>query len=611
MANASQATTEDYVGELIKLSNTKCLHEDRYWRILLHYKATLTGTKSLIDDPRFFLSPDGKTNPGSELKETIKSFFREPSEGEHPRCRFIARYSWLKETLNIDESLVPEVDCKDYREAVSKIKPSSSALIFPTALMGRPASMFGHTFIRLDSDYESRLLSYAVNYSAYTGEAGGFLYVLKGLFGSYKGYFSILPYYEKVKEYNDLEQRDIWEYNLNLSKEELQRMLMHIWELRDIYSLYYFFDENCSYNILFLLEAGRPSITLTDNALWVIPNDTVRAVMDSGMVESVNYRPSKATTINHISSLISPENQSLALKIINGHEKPENLSGNISQEEKIRVLDLSAEMLEYKYLKKELPKEEYLKRFLSVLNVRSQLPAEGSYKIPPPDRPDKGHGSARLSIGAGLKNNRFFQEISFRPAYHDLLDPDKGYMEGSQIVFADIRARYYDKTDEFRLHSFDFVDIVSISPQNKLFKPFSWKIKTGIAQRPHRDGKDHMLYYLNGGSGMAFKPRSTEAGLYYALLTADGNIGRKLNDKYSIGIGVSTGILKRINDFWKVNVSLSATYYGFGDKHKTLSGTVAQNFRVNAKDSISVVLSRVKTYGMYSSEARISWNLYF
>jgi len=36
-----------------------------------------------------------------------------------------------------------------------------------------------------------------------------------------------MPYYLKVREYNDMENRDVWEYELNLSPEEIDRLLMH------------------------------------------------------------------------------------------------------------------------------------------------------------------------------------------------------------------------------------------------------------------------------------------------------------------------------------------------------------------------------------------------
>ena len=64
----------------------------------------------------------------------------------------------------------------------------------------------------------------------------------------------MFPYYMKVRIYNDVEWRDMWEYELDFKEEELSRLLDHLWELGGIYFKYYFFQENCSYHLLSLLE---------------------------------------------------------------------------------------------------------------------------------------------------------------------------------------------------------------------------------------------------------------------------------------------------------------------------------------------------------------------
>ena len=82
------------------------------------------------------------------------------------RCRFPARYEWLKETLPIDPARLPAPECPELDNTLRAINPKSASLIFASGHMNAPASMFGHTFLRLDSAYESPLLSYAVNYAA-------------------------------------------------------------------------------------------------------------------------------------------------------------------------------------------------------------------------------------------------------------------------------------------------------------------------------------------------------------------------------------------------------------------------------------------------------------
>jgi hypothetical protein len=293
-----------YAGDLVSRAKELRLREQRYWDILLHYMPAGGGRESLVDDPRFFLSRNGKKDPEAELEATIRGFFLDPSLGDdHPQCRFAARFAWLAQELDIDKDLLPHPLCGKLNDALTLIDPRSAVVIFPATHNNSPTSMFGHTLLRIDGASGNDLLAYAVNYAAVPNDSLGFLYAFKGIFGLYPGYYSILPYYEKVKEYTALEHRDMWEFRLNLTEAETRRMVLHIWEMQTIYSDYYFFDENCSYGLLFLIEAARPTVHLTDRigsglkGFWVIPSDTIRAMDENGLIEEVRYRPSQATKI--------------------------------------------------------------------------------------------------------------------------------------------------------------------------------------------------------------------------------------------------------------------------------------------------------------------------
>ncbi len=280
-----------YADRLVAEARSRRLHEAHYWHTLLHYKRGMVGLRSLVDDPKFFASPRGKRDPQAELEATIRAFF-EPAvtEGKHPVCRFVARYHWLKAELGLDPGMLPVSECVPFTRLLDQMKPASTSLIFPTSQMNAPASMFGHTLLTYEDASGNKLLAHAVNYAAITRETFGALFAVKGIFGFYPGYFSVLPYYAKLQEYSDIDHRDIWEDRLNFTREDTIRSIMHVYEMEGIYSYYYFFDENCSYNLLFALDAARPSLGLTDQMPpWVIPLDTIRAVEKAGLVAQVTY----------------------------------------------------------------------------------------------------------------------------------------------------------------------------------------------------------------------------------------------------------------------------------------------------------------------------------
>lgn len=594
---------------LIK-AEEKELYKDRYWEVLLHYKSGWTGMKSLIDDPRFYLSPDGKMNPKSELEATIRAFFESDKQGdEHPRCRFAARYEWLKKELNFDEAIFSEIKCAEMEKIVDLLHPKSVVFVFPASFMNNPASMFGHTLIRIDGEYESKLLSYAVNYAAYPDKMG-ILYPFKGIFGFYDGYFSLFPYYDMIKKYNDTEQRDMWEYKLNLTEEEVRRMILHIWELKDIYSYYYFFDENCSYNLLFLLEAARPSLYLTDNNwLMVIPVDTIRLVRDSGAVEDIKYRPAKATRVRYIASLLDEKDKKEVLKLVKQEIDAGSLTSD-NNEEKIKMFDLAIEVIQYKYNKKELTKDNYLKLFLTTLKERSKLgiPPTNAYNIPFPVPPHAGHLSRKISLGAGVEGDEVFQEINYRPAYHSLQDPDEGYLEGSQIEFADTTVRYYDD-GRWSLSGFDLLDIVSLSSRDRFFKPLSFKIKTGLIQKMDKEMKNHLVYQVNPGVGLSVK--SSYLGISYGLMEADANLGNGFSDGYAVGIGVIAGNIKEITNYWKVNLIAEILFYELGERFQENNFSVTQIFKLNQNNSFNLSYEWQVAFNNDQSEMRLNWNYYF
>ncbi|HEY5974996.1 MAG TPA: DUF4105 domain-containing protein, partial [Geobacteraceae bacterium] len=350
------ALAETYQEQLVAQAAQNHLATTRDWDVLLHYRPRASGRESLIDDPHFFLAPAGKSDPAAELDATIRGFFADPVLGDdHPRCRFPARYEWLQQELGIDAALLPQPVCAKLDEALQAVDPRTAVLVFPAAHNNGPASMFGHTLLRVGSSYQSELLSYAVNYAAHTSESNGLVYAYMGIFGYYPGYYSILPYYEKVKEYNDLEHRDVWEYGLNLTPAEVRRLVLHIWELQGIASDYYFFDENCSFMLLFLIEAARPELRLAEAywdrwSFWVLPADTIATIRQAGLIGKVAYRPAQATRIRYRASLLADGAQQQALDVALQLRSPKLVAeSSAPAEERRQVLDLAAEFVQYRY----------------------------------------------------------------------------------------------------------------------------------------------------------------------------------------------------------------------------------------------------------------------
>ncbi|MEA3371198.1 MAG: DUF4105 domain-containing protein, partial [Campylobacterota bacterium] len=456
--------------------------------------------ESEIDDTAFFFSASGKTNAKDELDASLDAFFNEERfDDNSSACRFPARKAWLEEKLHIDD--FPQVECKEYDDTLKKLNPKSVTLVFPAAHINSPASMFGHTFLRINSAYESRLLSYAINYAANADakKENGVMFAIKGLFGGYYGKYSLLPYYEKLKEYRDTEQRDIWEYDLNLNEEEVLKMVRHIWELNGTQSHYYFFTENCSYNMLWLIELARPSVHLREYFNYeVIPLETVHATKSEGLISETNYRASKRSILLKYEKLLKDEYLYLPKKLVDGEIKLQEIVSDetIPLRQKQYILESSTEFLEYSFSKNEMDKKEYIELFYNLSKERAALGKGVKLDIKTPQDPIESHRAIRVTAGLGSREGEAIGFLGIRPAYHDLEDSNYGFLRGTQIEFLNIELSYSE--EEVELEEATVLSIVSLAQRSEFFDSLSWRTKFGW-DRNYLDAETNFIATLGAG----------------------------------------------------------------------------------------------------------------
>ena len=78
--------------------------------------------------------------------------------------------------------------CKDYQSFMNDVKPDGITVLFTNAFMSNPASLFGHTLIRIDTSRKgTQMLAHGSNFGANSGDDSGPVYAFKGLVGGYYG----------------------------------------------------------------------------------------------------------------------------------------------------------------------------------------------------------------------------------------------------------------------------------------------------------------------------------------------------------------------------------------------------------------------------------------
>lgn len=579
-----------YLAELLESAMESRLAEEREWNLLLHYRENiLGGYTSEADDPQFFLSPIGRTDPQAELEATIRSLFsREPvgSSKEPAQCSFIARYHWLKDRLAIDEAKLPATRCERFDLWVNELNAESVTLIFASAFLDNPASMFGHTFLRLDQKgqtEQTRLLAYTINYAAEVPPDEGALYPIKGIFGGFKGYFMTPPYYLKVQEYRDIENRDIWEYRLNFSEHQVRRLLEHVWELGTTYFDYFFFKENCSYHILSLLEYADPTLYLTDQFhVWTVPADTVRLIaIHPRLVEEVVYRPSRRTTVRRKWERLSTDERRMTMALASGHPLSAMAESKVlSSKQQAFLLDVASDYLRYQSETDRKHAADYKERHRKVLVERSALriPSEDMKILPFADHPDAGHSTSRVSVGGGWRNNDTFEEVTVRAGHHDLLDPEIGYTSDAQLELASLSVRHYNRADQFRLERATLANVLSLSPMDSLFHAPSWKINVGMQTIRHNTCLLCSNGVINGGIGAAVESHWLKREVYFAFAEGEANYSRAYEERHRIGGGGTAGLLADLAERWKVMATGTYLKYALGEKSDDIRWFVGSRY---------------------------------
>lgn len=497
-------------------ANISLKANDREWLRLLHaYPTLLSGVQSEATTRDFFLSYPDKFYPENELKALISKINIDTSSpDDHPVCRFPARINWLKR--NFPEINIPLKKCTKFENFKKQTSGKSASVVFSSYYLNNPSSSFGHTFLRIGKELDTvdngnkslELLDTGINYGAVTGNSGPFLYFFGGLSGYFSGSFTAIPYYYKVREYNDYETRDLWTYQLNLSPDELEQMVNHIWELGHTTFDYYFLSKNCSYHVITILEVVRPDLKLLDElpSTNIIPVETLRVLEKYKLIKRITYRPSARAQFEKTANGLDSDQNKIVKELVEG----KNIDlYNYNETQKAKIYDSALSLIDYKYAKDIIKKDELaqsLKR--PILMKRALLEVSSpdlDYNRTEKDAPHTSHGAKRLLAGFGKdkKNsleNKYFLDLDWRFSSQDLFDNDDNLPEFTKLEIGRIALRY-NESDKIRLKELTLLDIYSLGTWNDyIFSP-AWNLRAG-SWWTQKNSHKYQTAGIQGGYGV-------------------------------------------------------------------------------------------------------------
>ncbi len=494
-AQESAVQQQTSIDTMLRLAQQAHLSQSAEWHKINQYHPTLGGVKSRVDDPSYFLAANGKRDPHAELEATIRAAYDEgvAEQSRQPTlCRWVARYQYLSRSMRTLGFDYPAPRCEGFERWKSGMARDHVTMIFASIYLNSPASMYGHIFMRFDSAKPgefNRLGDTTVGYTVNSGGDFGPLFLAQSLAGGFPGNFVSVPYFMKVREYADLENRDLWEYQTDFTPEEIDKMHAFIWEQSFTYVDYYFADDNCALILLATLEAGRPDLELIASAKpWLAPLDTVKVLRDAKVVIKKSYRPSQYSTLISNVERAPKEVREKAVMLAHSMVTPEMMQGKDAQEQ-AQILDLALGVLEYERNQKNSEQESIpIGQFqLKLATLRSKVDTSATYQPAPTPRqsPDEGHDSFRVGMGLGQVDGVGYGQLNARLVYHDGLDPNAGFSPGVSSKIGDLYLRINDK--QIRFERLDLFEVFLPSVRTDWYRPLTIKANISVRREVQRD----------------------------------------------------------------------------------------------------------------------------
>lgn len=559
------------------------LYEKYEWNALLH----IHNGKSDIKDSKFWLSDFKKINSKNELIATVEAFFKNDDLSDnHAICKFPARFNFLVNELNLDKNIFPKVYCNEFNTYLSKVPTNKISISFASENILSPMSMMGHMFIKLSGvDGNERNVENAISYYAnYDVNKSAFKFYFNSLFyGSY-GIYNITPYRNKLIEYNDDGNRNIWDYELSLNQNQINTLIYHIWELKGVDVPYNFITHNCGTATTNILAVTDERFTKVSKKFWSTPLDVLKRMYGVGLISRMYLYPSD----NYKISMFQDNFNNKELKLITNFIKTENYT-LIENKEKNNLLFMSDMIVGNLYVNKKIDSDKY-KRVQKIIYDNFDgmssvnLKQETKIQLNSPFSSSFGTSFERYKNHNGLG-------LTFYPVYRDINDDSSQYFNDFSLKLLNLET-FIDSDNKVYIKNLDLLNIKSLIPSTYLLPALSFNLKTGYKNYySYNDNNGNFI--IEGGIGKTYSFNN----FINPYLIIDGGFFQKPYLKLDTGI-----ILKMTR---KNKIILSYNYYIENNKNLNYVLDLSENFYLNDRFAINLKYSynnfkKIDSYNNFS-----------
>lgn len=453
----------------------------QHWYALLHYREN--GSQRTISDPAFYAaSSEGKLPTPREELQVIREALQE--EDTDIYCQFPARSALIKRAVENPTNL-PDISSKCSLEAGHQVDEKTPLLGFASANDASIASIFGHIFLAIEPA-QARLNATTITYAAQLdadregahAQAIGWKDAYRGLTGGLSGTYGEAPLHERLRVYNQEQQRSVWLYELTLSREEKHFLLWHLHELQGVRAPYRFLSHNCGYGALAVLDAALGTRLKGELDGTVAPQSVLSRLDKRDILDFQRVEPSTEKKIELLRTQVP---QRLA-QAVDSYLHEEHLPST----DWLEKYPQAAELFYLEIKKRHLEEESHwtaLKRLGSYgtrdINWHELI---GRGKDPRYAQPYRYIGLGMQS----LSSDDHALLVSFSPGYKGPLGRPRGYPNGYGIQFLSGSLRVTDDGD-IELRQLDFIHFENLAGQRTAYGDRATTARVQFVRRRYRD----------------------------------------------------------------------------------------------------------------------------
>lgn len=475
------------------------------WAALLHLK----NGSPIITDPQFILSIDN-FSPELELFKTIEFIKKNKSEESQKVCRFIARAEFIRQHLG-ESVRIDENKCRDYNEFLSKAPASKISIIYASENLTQASSMLGHSMLSISGETDSGQVEHGISFFTELDTINLASILWDTLYIGKKGFFVVEPLSKSLNYYLRTEQRNIWQYELDLTNNEKSLLHKHLWELRNLDIDYFFHSHNCATFSFDILSVAKPNL-LPHRQSWVTPLDVVKSAEKSQLIKSTQVYPSSKWKIRMLTDFL-PDDQLLRIEELVLNDVPLGFDSILSKEitKTYNLYNLEVGTIN----EKQWASNNKVWSLESDKNYSLEM---SHYKSP-----TSSPGDAAYHFSLESSKNKRWLLAGWLPTSHSLEDENKQFFGETELKLSEVVIKASLDDSSISLYRWPIYSAVSLTPRNRFTGGLSGRFGFGFDQFYHDGYETELAAYITGALGLTHRI-SKDISIYYL-----GNIGQVAN----------------------------------------------------------------------------------